>query len=573
MENIQLLIPKNLNMLDLLQMLIIFITLYSITKTLRGTRAWILVKGIIIIAIFYVICVASNMVIIKYLLENLFGILTIAIVIMFQPELQKFVEKIGKNNLKNIFKIFKKENLSNQYFSDKTIDEISIACEEMSKVKTGALIVLERDIPLEIDSGIKINAEISSQLLINTFEKNTPLHDGAVIIKNDKLAAATCYLPLSENKNIKKSLGTRHRAGIGISEKTDCVVVIVSEETGYISVSINGDIKEKLSKSDLQNLLKTESIIKTLKDTPNIKKHETSFLFKSTVLIASIFISIFILNIEDPIETKNFTNVPVNIINGNILQEANKTFEIIQGETVSVSVTGHRSDLEGVTKNNIKATADFKEMSIVQAVPIRLNNSDEHLSYKILSNDVMILELEDLIQAEYPVTVKTSGQVKNGYYLYSTEAEPSIVLIEGTKTLLNKIGDVEATINISNIEQDTTFGALIKVYDKNGEEITDKLVLNKSTVNIKTTVYNSKMVPLKVKFMDENFETEENEILICAEEEILSKTNEIEVVLENIDKNKTEIIINLDLYLPENIYIPNSQSNTVAIKYKQVEKE
>lgn len=554
MENIKFLLPSNIKFIDIIQIIIIFFALYQIGKTLKNTRAWLLVKGLLAIALFYLFCSLTDMVVLQYLVQSMVGLLSIAIIIMFQPELQKIVEKIGTSSFSSLKTVFKKEKKA-QYFSNQTIEEISIACEEMSKVKTGALIVLERSIPLDTDSGITVGAEVTNQLLINIFEKNTPLHDGAVIIQNNKVSAATCYLPLSKNNKIKKSLGTRHRAGIGISETTDAIVIVVSEETGHISVCLKGKIKENLSKSDLQNYLKEESKLPEIKEI-TAKKHETSFAFKSGMLLLSCIICFSIINIEDPIDTIEFNDIPVEIINSDALTSNNKSYEITQGKTISLRIKGHRSDLTGIDKNSIIATADFGEMSLVQAVPINVDViTDAEITIEILSDNVMKLELEDLIQAEIPVTIKTTGETN--HYLANLESNPSIVIATGTRSSVNKIDRVEANFMLENISR--TKNSKLKVYDKNGE-IMDNISLNVDNVDITSTVYNIKEITLIVK--SEDYE-QSKRIFVSAEDSLLDKTEEIVIQMEEMGQNET--LINLNRYLPEGFYIPSIQEEMISV--------
>lgn len=193
---------------------------------------------------------------ILWILGRTGGIAVTALVIIFQPELRKALEQLGSKNL--ISEIFSLEsNQENQGFTDRTVNEIVKATFEMAKVKTGALMVIERNVSLkEIErTGIEINGLVSSQLLINIFEHNTPLHDGAVVIRGNRVTAATCYLPLSDNMDISKALGTRHRAAVGVSEATDSVTLVVSEETGRVSVAVSGRLKSVKDGDELRDML------------------------------------------------------------------------------------------------------------------------------------------------------------------------------------------------------------------------------------------------------------------------------------------------------------------------------
>lgn len=234
--------PK-ITVVDVLEILIIAFVLYHVTSWVRKTRAWTLVRGILVLILAYLIAYLLNMSVILWVFDNTIGLGITALVIVFQPELRKALDELGQKTIVNAILPFD-ENKDNLRFTDRTVNEIVRATEELAKAKTGALIIMEREILLsEYErTGINIDSAISSQLLINIFEHNTPLHDGAVILRGDRIVAATCYLPLSDNMGLSKELGTRHRAGVGISEVSDSLTVIVSEETGKISIATAGKL-------------------------------------------------------------------------------------------------------------------------------------------------------------------------------------------------------------------------------------------------------------------------------------------------------------------------------------------
>ena len=235
--------PK-VGLTDILEILIIAFTIYHVSLWVKKTRAWALVKGILILFLCYIIAYLLDMSVILWIFNKTLAIGITALLIVFQPEPRKALEELGKKNIVRSIVPFDEQKDKNKRFSDKSINEIIRATVEMANVKTGALIILEKDIVLsEYErTGINLDSAISSQLLINIFEHNTPLHDGAVIIRGDRIVAATCYLPLSDNLGLSKELGTRHRAGVGISEVSDSLTIIVSEETGKISVAIGGKL-------------------------------------------------------------------------------------------------------------------------------------------------------------------------------------------------------------------------------------------------------------------------------------------------------------------------------------------
>lgn len=235
-------LPDRLSRVDIIEVLIISFLFYHFLLWIKSTRAWNLFKGILVILFFVLLAAFFQMNTILWLAENTLSVGLTALVIIFQPELRKALENLGgKNIMGRFFSIGKTEGSK---FSDKTIDELIKACFAMGKVKTGALIVVEDEILLGeyIRTGIDVDAVLTSQILINIFEKNTPLHDGAVIVRGDRIISATCYLPLSDSMTLSKDLGTRHRAAVGISEVSDSLTLVVSEETGRISLALHGQI-------------------------------------------------------------------------------------------------------------------------------------------------------------------------------------------------------------------------------------------------------------------------------------------------------------------------------------------
>lgn len=243
---------------DIVEIAIISFLVYHILVWVKNTRAWSLLKGVLVIAVFLLLAAVFNMNTILWIAENVVGIAAMAIIVILQPELRRALEELGRKNLISSLIPFESGKPEEGLFSDRTINEIAKACVEMGKVKTGALIVIERSQSLaEYErTGIDIDAIVSSQLLINIFEHNTPLHDGAVIIRGNRVISATCYLPLSDNMKLSKELGTRHRAGVGISEATDSLTVIVSEETGRISIALGGKLERNLDGDTLKERLR-----------------------------------------------------------------------------------------------------------------------------------------------------------------------------------------------------------------------------------------------------------------------------------------------------------------------------
>lgn len=279
------LLPKSISVVDIIEIMIIAVMFYYMLVWIKDTRAWTLLKGILVILVFVLLAALCQMNTILWIAENVFSVAVVAIAVIFQPEMRKALEDLGRNNFFLRLLNFEGTKSVSGKFSDKTIAELVRACFEMGKVKTGALIVVEDEIVLtEYErTGIAVDAILTSQLLINIFEKNTPLHDGAVIVRGDRVVSATCYLPLSDSLNLSKDLGTRHRAAVGISEVSDSMTIVVSEETGKVSIAMGGELYRNVDADFLKNKLlflqrrevevsKIELLKRRLKDVKNARQ-------------------------------------------------------------------------------------------------------------------------------------------------------------------------------------------------------------------------------------------------------------------------------------------------------------
>lgn len=240
---------------DILDILVVAFVIYKLLAWIKDTRTWALFKGILIFAIVAIASYILQLQTVWWILSNTITVGTIGLVVVFQPELRRGLEQIGRGRFFGF--ILLNEDSKIEGITNDTIEEISKACTHMGKMKTGALIVIEQETKLgDVErSGINIDAAITMQLLINIFEKNTPLHDGAVIIRNNRISAATCFLPLTDSMDISKELGTRHRAAIGLSEVSDAIIFVVSEETGTISYVRNGKIRRGIDGEVIRKIL------------------------------------------------------------------------------------------------------------------------------------------------------------------------------------------------------------------------------------------------------------------------------------------------------------------------------
>jgi diadenylate cyclase len=241
--------------MDIVDILVVAFVIYKLLVWIKDTRTWALFKGVMIIIAIAMLSNVLQLHTVWWIISNTITVGMIAVLILFQPELRRGLEQIGRGKILGF--TLSSDQANEEGLSDETVEGITRAVSQMSKVKTGALIVIEKETKLgDIErTGIMIDAKITSQLLVNIFEKNTPLHDGAVVVSRNRVSAATCFLPLSDSLEISKDLGTRHRAAIGVSEISDAMVVVVSEETGTVSYVRNGKIRRDIDVDTLKKIL------------------------------------------------------------------------------------------------------------------------------------------------------------------------------------------------------------------------------------------------------------------------------------------------------------------------------
>ncbi|WP_312452967.1 diadenylate cyclase CdaA [Exiguobacterium sp.] len=252
---------------DVIDIAVVTFVIYRLMIIVKGTKAVQLIKGISVILISWFLSGFFGLKTLQFLLNQIITYGLLGIIIIFQPELRRGLEHLGRTS-----KFFSRSTISDEDEQVRIVDALVSSAQYMSKRRIGALVTIERETGLSeyVETGIPLGSQITSQLLINLFIPNTPLHDGAVIVQQGKLAAAACYLPLSESVHISKELGTRHRAAIGVSEVTDSVTLVVSEETGGVSLAINGRLYRELDEESLRTKL-LETIVK-------VEQTNTSFL-------------------------------------------------------------------------------------------------------------------------------------------------------------------------------------------------------------------------------------------------------------------------------------------------------
>ena len=274
---------KTFSLADLIDIALIAYLLYTLIKLVRETRASQLVKGLLLLALFYFIAIQFNLKTTGFLLQNIFQIGVIALIVLFQPEIRRVLEKAGRTKVVDLNNMFHTESTPEKQAAvwESCIDEIAKASETLSKDLTGTLIVIERKTRLgeQIDTGVQLNATVTSELLLNIFFKNTPLHDGALIIRDGRILAAACFLPKPQREElIATNFGSRHRAAIGISEVSDAITVVVSEETGTISITEGGQITRNFTPETLRVFLRRK-LIQLPEEKKNPKEVARKFAF------------------------------------------------------------------------------------------------------------------------------------------------------------------------------------------------------------------------------------------------------------------------------------------------------
>ena len=362
---------------DIVDILIVAYLIYKIITWIKDTRAWALFKGLVVIFSAAIIAYVFRLNTVWWILSNTISVGIIAVFVVFQPEFRRALEQLGRGRFFSTFMVFDEQREGEEKISSNTIEAIVKAIEHLSDNKIGALIVIEKNVKLgEYErTGIKVDAIVTAQLLINIFQQNTPLHDGAVIIKNNRISAATCYLPLTDSLEISKELGTRHRAALGISEVSDAITIVVSEETGIISVTDSGSLTRNIKGEFIRTMLRDSSSKKM--DRKNLCYGRVDIGMNDLLgkdigwkvfsLVLAIGLWFIVINIKNPEETMTFT-IPVEIQNLNVIEANNliiANFDEIEDKHITLNIRGTRLTLDKLKNNKkyldvIKATANLE---------------------------------------------------------------------------------------------------------------------------------------------------------------------------------------------------------------------
>lgn len=496
----------------------------------------------------------------------------------------------------------KKDKQVQLTFQDKTLNALVDACENMSETKTGALIVFELDTPLEdiIATGQRMDAIVQKALLIQTFVKNTPLHDGAMVIKGDRIDSATCYLPLSENTKISKDLGTRHRAGIGVTEQVNCFVLIVQEETGAISWAENGRLRHKVSLKELRqkltelqhrkdvNFNKKKNGKKDSKSSEKLgksleKKLLHNFREKILAVVCQCLIWITVLNFINPNTTRRFQDIPVKPVNTDVLNQQEQTYDIVQGNTTQIIVKGRRSIVDSLDLSDITAKADFTNINAAYAVPIDIEISEQYsdnveISYQ--STKSMKVELDTIAETLVDVQYHIVGEQASGSYVSAVTQDVSQLRISGPNKLISTIDKVELEVNVDGVSKQFNTTAVPKVYDRNGALIDNqRLTLSENDIEVHVEVLKTKQVPVKVSVVNQNEDIRiistsydsSKGVQLAGQSESLEDITELSIEvdvsedLKQLQQSKLVKVIDLNEYLSNGIQVAGDQKMNISV--------
>ena len=574
----------NLRWTDIVEILILAFLIYHILLWIKNTRAWSLLKGLLVIGAFVAIAAVFNMSTILWIVQHVTGLAVTAIVILLQPELRSAMEELGQTNfLSSLFNVDYTRTPEGR-FSDKTVNEIVRASLQMSKVNTGALIVIEQTTPLQeyARTGIDMDALVTSQLLINIFEKNTPLHDGAVIVRKNRVIAATCYLPLSENR-MDKNLGTRHRAGVGISEVTDSLTIIVSEETGEISLAYRGALTRNVTEEMLRERLVTLQN-KEVQEARYARLLSHNWGLKLISLVFAACLWFFVTNYQDPETVLTVNNVPVKLLHtDSVTQEGKVCIVLNDSDTIPVvTVTAPRSVVDSLGAENIVATADVADIGADNTVPIVLttNKYSDSITSIVGSSKAVFLSIEDQEQASFTIEAAVTGNVADGYEIGSISLEQNQVRVKGPASEVEKVKSAGVTVDVSGAENSISTNAEIHLYDEDGVDLDiDKhLELNIDKVMVNVEILSKKEVPVKIAVSGtpaEGFRltgettVEPGRIMVSGRRAALEKVSEISIPSAELNvtgrtktMTKTFIIAN---YLPDGVQLAEGELDTVKV--------
>ena len=556
---------KSMSFTAIIDILVVAFIFYKGYMLIKETRAEQLLKGIAFIIILIPISAILNLSMLYFILSKTLTIGIISVVIIFQPEIRRALEHLGRSAFEDKHGFVDKEQ-RNIY-----VNEIVNAVSNLADSKTGALIAIEQGTGLGeiISSGTIIEAKITSNLLENIFVVNTPLHDGATIIGKDKILAAGCVLPLTNNKEINKKLGTRHRAGIGLSEISDALVIIVSEETGIISLAINGRLTRNYDKDRLRSILLK---IMDHREEKNVKTAgKQKVIVQLVCILLSLCLWIYVTNIKNPIKSYELKNVPVEILNSNSLQDSGLALVPNQNFYVNLKIEGNTQDLFNVDKDSFKIIVDLSEYVLKKGenkVAVNIKESPSSITIKNSNGLTISVNTEEYATNEVPVKSEINITSKSSYYVATPVFSPKTVVVSGPKSLVKKVTKVVAQGEESNASKTIVKDFIISPVDENDNEVIG-VKLSEKWVEGTIEINEGKVVPIKINTTGtlkdgltlKSISGDIAEVGITGPEDVLRNISEIGTEEINLSEIKDSTNIEVALGIPDKISIYNGKSS------------
>ncbi len=560
---------RSITLIDIIDILFVAVIFYYAYLFIRERRAGRLAIGVVLLVMLQVLSNLLNMITLKFLLGNLLQVGIIALIIVFQPELRSVLEKFADGiKIKDINIKFKD---TSSHADEKIVSDLVRAVCDLAKERTGALVVIERSTKLGdiIKTGTLVNSDMEPSLLKNIFFDKAPLHDGAVVIRDGRIYAAGCFLPLTSNNDIDKSLGTRHRAAIGMSEASDATVIVVSEETGIISVAQNGILKRNYDYTTLEKELREliEKHGKGSTDTPRDKKAKIkNAVAKVVSLIFAFFIWFYASSFDTSIFDKDFSQLDIDIIN-------ESEFSILSGSgaTIDISVEGSKNIINNISADDINAYVRITDISEAGRYSFDIViETPDGVTVSSKTYDKLTVYLDNTMSVNVPVKLNlTDYMIDDGYELGETDAEYNYdsIAVTGPENVLNNIEAAQLTVALGHVTNSVTCKGTLELIDAQGNPINNPYVrMQTSEVSVYVPLYKTKSVPLNVTYKHGYYNEKNSSVEISPKEiTVKGEPNEVDAIeyisLADIDEKS----IYRDGQYIVKINIPSSVENVDGI--------
>ncbi len=571
---------RSITFIDIIDILFVAVIFYYAYLFIKERRAGRLAIGVVLLIVLQLLSNIFNMITLNFLLGNLLQVGIIALIIVFQPELRSVLEKFADGiKLKDINIKFKDTGSKSD---ERVISDLVRAVCDLSKERTGALVVIERSTKLGdiIKTGTLVNSDMEPSLLKNIFFDKAPLHDGAVVIRDGRIHAAGCFLPLTSNNGLDKTLGTRHRAAIGMSEASDAAVIVVSEETGTISVAQNGVLKRNYDyttlEKELRELIDNPKHGKGSADKSKDKKDKVkNAVAKVVSLLFAFVIWFYASGFDTSTYTKDFSQIDIDIRN-------ESEFSILSGSgaTIDISVEGSKNIINNISADDINAYVSIKD--IAQAGRYSFDiviETPDGVSVSAKTYDKLTVYLDNTTSVSVPVKLDLIDyMIDDGYELGETDAEYNYesITVTGPENVLNNIEAAQLTVALGHVTNSVTCKGTLELIDKDGNAVNNPYVkMQTSEISVYIPLYKSKSVPLSVGYKHGYYNEKNSSVEITPKEiTVKGEPNEIDAIeyisLSDIDEKNIykDGQYTMKINVPSNVEnVDGITSATVNIKH------